>query len=220
MSHSVERHLSVSVEAYDTEIRRFVPGYERMLDEVADVVARVGATHVLDLGAGTGGLSERLAQRLPVRLSLLDADASMLARAEQRLASYRDRITLSHGSFADALPACDVAVAALSLHHVHAPRAKVEVYRNVHSVAHTLVTADAMLPRDRGLAAHVWAAWTAHLVSGGDTEAQAQARFDEWATEDRYFSIEEEISMMREGGFSSAEVTWRAGPIAVVVAQR
>src|SRR4051812_25804986 len=112
MAHSVESHLAVRPDAYDAAIRRFVPGYEAMLAELVDglarALARVPAPVVLDLGAGTGALAARVLARLPAaRIILLDADAAMLAQAEARLADHRARIELRRGSFLDALPACD-----------------------------------------------------------------------------------------------------------------
>jgi SAM-dependent methyltransferase len=103
MTHSVEKHLEVSPAIYDVEIRRFVPGYDAMLEEVVGALAEHlpnEAASVLDLGAGTGALSAMIAARFPkVRLTLLDADLEMLARAEARLAAERARIELRRGSF-------------------------------------------------------------------------------------------------------------------------
>ena len=58
MSHTVRRHLRVGADAYDEMIRRFIPGYEAMLEVAARTVANNEPGHVLDLGAGTGALSE------------------------------------------------------------------------------------------------------------------------------------------------------------------
>jgi tRNA (cmo5U34)-methyltransferase len=226
VSHSVERHLEVSPEIYDAEIRRFVPGYEAMLEEVVGALAEhVSPTaRVVDLGAGTGALAAFVAARFPeARLVLLDADAAMLERARERLAGDRHRIELRCGSFADPLPACDAAVASLSLHHVHDRDDKRAVYENVFRAlapAGVLITADAMVSEAPSLAEPVRRRWAAHLVAHGDTEEQAHARFAQWATEDRYFGVDDEIAMMRTAGFTEVDVRWRVGPTAVVVARR
>ena len=65
MSHSVRRHLRVDVDAYDQSIRRFIPAYEEMLEQAASAVAEARPEWVLDLGAGTGALTEALLQRYP-----------------------------------------------------------------------------------------------------------------------------------------------------------
>ncbi|HEU4413040.1 MAG TPA: class I SAM-dependent methyltransferase [Polyangiaceae bacterium] len=225
MGHSVERHLAVGPAAYDDEIRRFVPGYDAMLDEAASAVAEhaPGAARVLDLGAGTGALSERVAARCPgARFVLLDADAAMLARAGARLEGLRGRLELRAGRFTDPLPAADAAVASLALHHVPDLDEKARVYRGVAASlapGAPLVVADAFLPEAPALAAPVWRRWAAHLVAGGDTEAEAFARFGEWQKEDRYFSLAQELAALASAGFA-ADVRWRGGPVAVIVALR
>jgi hypothetical protein len=60
--------------------------------------------------------------------------------------------------------------------------------------------------------------WSEHLVRGGDTEAEALARFEHWAEEEHYFSIEEELGFLSAAGFARREVLWRKGPLAVIVA--
>src|SRR5260370_13957521 len=128
MSHSVQKHLAVTPEVYDEEIRRFVPGYDAMLDEVVGALEEHlprRAGRVLDLGAGTGALTARIAARLPgLGFTLLDADAAMLALAAERLAPIPARLEFREGSFSQELPACDAAVASLALHHLPARNEK------------------------------------------------------------------------------------------------
>jgi len=227
MSHSVERHLEVAPDVYDVQIRRFVPGYEEMLEEVAGALLEHlpgGAGRIVDLGAGTGALSQTIAARLPAaQLTLVDVDAAMLAEAEARLAAHRARIELRRASFTDALPECDAAVASLSLHHIHAPNDKSDMYRNVLRALRpggVFVNADATVPTAPALAEPIRRRWAAHLVEHGDTQAQAFERFAQWATEDRYFGIDEELEMLRQAGFVEIDVRWRVGPSTVIVARR
>jgi tRNA (cmo5U34)-methyltransferase len=218
--------LAVTPEDYDVEIRRFVPGYETMLDEVIGALRDhlVSRCHILDLGAGTGRLSAHVLGAFPeARVTLVDADAEMLGRAKGRLANDRDRITLIHGSFADPLPASDAAVGSLSLHHVHDRAEKCAVYRNILSSlapSGILVVADAMVPASAELAAPLWRRWTAHLVAHGHTEAEAKQRFSDWAREDRFYGVDEEIAMMQEAGFRAIDLRWRGAPTAVLVGRK
>jgi tRNA (cmo5U34)-methyltransferase len=227
VSHSVQKHLAVTPTSYDVEIKRFVPGYDAMLDEVVSALEEHlpgGIGHVLDLGAGTGALTERIAARFPeVRLTLLDADAAMLKQAEVRLASIRPRLEFRQGSFGDALPACSAAVASLALHHLHARNAKRDAYRNILGALRpggVLVNADATMPSAPALAEPLRRRWAAHLVEHGDSESEAFERFAQWATEDTYYSIQQELEMLSEAGFDQLDVRWRFGPTTVIVARR
>jgi hypothetical protein len=82
------------------------------------------------------------------------------------------------------------------------------------------VVADAMLPDAGPLAEPLRRRWAAHLVANGDSESEARARFVAWAKEDRYFSVDEELSAIKAAGFIAVDVRWRVGPTAVIVAVR
>lgn len=224
MPHSVESHLALAPAAYDAAIRRFIPSYEEMLDCAVELLSRLvpPTARVLDLGAGTGALSQRVAARLPQsRLTLLDADAEMLEQARSRLATETARVDFRCGSFFDRLPAFDAAVASFALHHVRTLDEKRGLYRNVRAALPAdgvLINADVTVPAAPELARLLRAEWAAHLIAHGDTEAEAYARFAAWAKEDTYFSAEEELLALRDAGFRGADVAWRRGPGTVLVA--
>jgi hypothetical protein len=75
------------------------------------------------------------------------------------------------------------------------------------------------IPAASALADPLRCRWASHLVEHGDSEARAHERFAEWAREDRYFGIDEELDMLREAGFCEVDVRWRQGPSAVLVAR-
>ncbi len=224
MSHSVSSHLSLDIARYDVEIRRFVPHYEALLEEASGAVrsfAREGGAElapvVLDLGAGTGALASAVLGAVPsARLVLLDADAAMLEVARTRLGGEAE---IRHGSFTDPLPACDVAVASLSLHHVREPSAKRALYARIAGALRPgglFVNADAMIGTAGATSRAVRDGWIEHLVRGGDTPASAAARLAEWALEDTYFPVTDELAWMGEAGFEDIDVRLRRGPMAVV----
>lgn len=62
MSHSAKQHLRLEIEAYDRTIRRWIPGCGLALKRTAREVARAQPRRVLDLGAGTGALSEAITE--------------------------------------------------------------------------------------------------------------------------------------------------------------
>ena len=84
MAHSVKRHLHVDADAYDVEIRRFIPHYDDMLATGVELLAALAPpnAHVLDLGGGTGALSAAVLGGLPeARVTVLDVDSAMLGEA-------------------------------------------------------------------------------------------------------------------------------------------
>ncbi len=221
--HSVRRHLRLEIDDYDATIRRWIPGYERMSALVADEVRPLGAAHVVDLGAGTGALSEvilRTTEAHPVEL--VDVDPEMLARARVRLEGFGSRVRFREASFFAPLPACDAVVAQIALHHIPEMDTKRELYGRIRDALRpggVFVNADCVMPAEpeaRDAAYHFWAA---HMERHGIPERRAYELFAEWAEEDTYFPVEEELAALADAGFD-ARCVWHEGPMAVVVARR
>lgn len=220
MSHSVSSHLRVEIDAYDEAIRTFVPGYDEMLALVADAVAASGPAHVLDLGAGTGALSKAVLDGCEgCRVTLIDVDPAMLDQARQRLAAYGARTRFLEQSFLDPLPACDAVVASLALHHVPSIDKKRSLYRTIRealSPGGVFLNADVTMPAETDERRSAdYETWTAHLVACGITEERAREHFREWADEDVYFPLNEELAAIEAAGLA-AECLWRATPSTIM----
>lgn len=220
MSHSVRRHLRVDVEAYDQAIRRFIPGYEAMLRVSAEAVAAARPSLVLDLGAGTGALSAALLERPGIAsVALLDVDRDMLERARERLAPFPGRARFLEQSFHDPLPPCDAVAASLALHHVPTLDEKQDLYRRIFDAltpGGAFVNADAVMPANSVERSATYDAWAKHMARHGIDRRQAFRNFEEWAAEDTYFSLRDELAALKAAGFD-AECLWRRGPVAVLI---
>ena len=223
MSHSVRRHLHLEIDKYDEIIRQFIPGYDRMLEEAAEAVALIRPERVLDLGAGTGALSEAILEKCgECGVELIDVDGEMLARAEIRLKRFGGRVRMRRLSFHEALPHCDAVAASLALHHVPDLDAKARLYGRIHGVltpGGVFVNGDATMPDDAGRKAAHYAVWAKHMVSRGIPEERAFRHFDEWSDEDTYFPLERELEAMSRAGFK-ARCVWSRTPISVLVGRK
>ncbi len=223
MTHSVRRHLRLEVDDYDATIRRFIPGYERMLAVAADAVAQIRPGHVVDLGAGTGGLSEALLERDEVgTVELLDVDPEMLSRARSRLERFGDRARFTLRSYDEPFGPCDAFAASLSLHHIPTLDGKTTLFRRAFEALRpggVLVNADVNMPEDEDERRALYRYWADQLVRSGIPEARAWAHFEEWAEEDTYLPLEAELEVLRDVGFR-AERVWNDGPVGVVVARK
>ncbi|MYH34599.1 MAG: class I SAM-dependent methyltransferase [Gammaproteobacteria bacterium] len=223
MSHSVKQHLGLETEVYDRTIRTWIPGYEQALRRAAREVARVQPRRVLDLGAGTGALSEAiLNQTATATVVLLDLDEEMLAQARVRLKRFGERARFRRQSFLDPLPQCDAVAASLALHHVPAMTEKTQLYKRILKAlppAGVLVNADVTMPAGEPRRSEDHAKWAAHLVSCGIGEDRAYEHFREWAGEDTYFPLEIELEAMTEAGFDAACI-WRDIPNTLMIGRK
>jgi tRNA (cmo5U34)-methyltransferase len=212
--HRVLGHLRVDAAEYDREIRRFIPGYDDMLrTAVRWLEGHVPAGGlVIDLGAGTGALSAAVLEALPeVRVRLVDVDPAMLEVAKARC---RDRVEQCRATFAEGLVACDAVVASLSLHHVADVAEKRALYRRIHDVLRPgglLVICDACVHASGPERTRLFEEWSQGMQRAGITAAEAQGHFAQWATEDFYQPLADELVWLREAGFAQADCFWKLG---------
>lgn len=223
-SHSVSRHLRIRIDDYDATIRRFIRGYDQMLDAAVEAVLSVSPLErVVDLGAGTAALAERLLERHPdCTVELWDIDGDMLRQGAARLERFGGRVIARHRSFHQPLDGCDAAMASLALHHVRDLDQKTALYRSLATGLRpggALVNADVTIDEDDELGRGEYRAWADHLVSCGIEEEQAWRHFEEWSDEDRYFSLAQELEALQAAGLE-ARCAWRQAPSTVIAARR
>ena len=215
--------MNVAIEAYDRTIRQFIPGYEEGIARAAEVVARANPRRVLDLGAGTGALAAAMLARKGVgEVALIDVDGEMLAQARVRLVAFGERAAFREQSFDAALPACDAVGASLALHHVPTMARKMALYARIHAALKpggVFVNADVTMPAEAKLQEAAFERWAQHLVASGIETQRAREHFAEWADEDTYFPLDEELSSLRDVGFE-AECVWRETPFSLVVGKK
>lgn len=212
-------HLGIKFGEYDATIASLIPHYKALIEAAADTVdaAAPKSPAVVDLGTGSGALAaEILKVRPKARLIGIDADASMLDAARKRL---KGRIDTIEDDFELArIPRCDVVSASFSLHHIDTGRKKAALYKRCFTSLRDggmFVSADCFLSSRAKLRQRNRQAWLDHLQRKY-TRKKAEQFLRTWAKEDVYFSLDRELELLKEAGFSS-EVTWRQDSFAVVV---
>lgn len=212
-------HLGIKFGEYDATIASLIPHYRELLVAAAAAVdaAAPASPAVIDLGTGSGALAAQILKVRPkARVIGIDADAAMLEAAGRRL---RGQIETVHDDFELAhIPRCDVVSASFALHHVGTGRKKGALYRRCCAALRhggMLVSADCFLASSAKLRARNREAWLEHLQQRY-TRKKSEHFLRTWAKEDVYFSLDREIELLKDAGFS-VEVTWRKDSFAVLV---
>ena len=212
-------HLGIKFGEYDRTIASLIPHYRELIEAAADAVdvAARTAPAVVDLGTGSGALAAQILKVRPkARLIGIDADDAMLDAARRRL---KGRIDTVHDDFEMArIPRCDVVSASFALHHIDTGRKKGALYKRCFTALRDggmFVSADCFLAVDGKMRRHHRQAWLEHLQKKY-TKKKAEHFLRTWAKEDVYFSLDRELELLKDAGFST-EVSWRKDSFAVVV---
>ncbi len=223
MAHSVSRHLNLAIQDYDVLIRRFIPSYDRMLDEVVERIGAASPRLVLDLGSGTGALAERLLARIPgVVVELWDVDPAMLDVAGERVRRYGERARPVLRSYDEALPAVGGVMASLSLHHLPSIEAKAALFHRIGAAlgpGGVFVNGDVTMSADPAERAVSFDRWEAHMATQAIDAAEARGHFADWAGEDTYLPLDQELSALTTAGLE-AELAWRDDPLTVIAGRK
>lgn len=210
---------------YDEHRRWIIPdfaGFYSAAVEAAD--SPTGAPAILDIGAGTGLLSEMFLQVYPgAAITLMDISDKMLDVARERFGG-RERVRFIVADYRDADLGgpYDLVTSALSIHHL-AREEKRELYRHIFSSLRDggiFVNADEAAGESEEIHARNIAAWDAFLLSGplGETEARAiMARRERL---DRMEKLPVQLEWLREIGFEGVRATYRNGCFVVFTGKK
>jgi len=123
VAQAVRKAFAAGADNYDRARRKLVPCFDDFYRAAIDLIPFQldDRFEVLDLGAGTGIVSEMIAEAFPkARLTLFDVTPEMLTIARQRLKSIGKRVRFVTADFASATQSqsYDVVVSALAIHHL------------------------------------------------------------------------------------------------------
>lgn len=208
---------------YDAKRRLFIPCYYEFYQETTTFISsciRKPET-ILDLGAGTGLLTSFWYRNFPEAVYILmDVAEEMLDIARQRFAECGN-VRFETENYADHLPASDfdAVISALSVHHLE-DEAKSLLFCNIHSrlpVGGVFVNYDQFSASDERMNAWFSRYWEDGLARNG-LNADDLALWRNRRKLDRECSVSDEIRMLREAGFSSAECVFSRQKFAVIAA--
>lgn len=207
---------------YDAEVRKVIPYYDAIQTETLDLVrGGFGEPAVwLDTGAGTGALVERALPLFPrTRFVVADPSAAMLGQARQRLGGVPgDRVRFLEPTGSDGLPRQAPAlraqvVTAIMCHHYLEPEARRAAVRACFEVLEPggvlvvfeNVECESARGRETGLRR-----WCEFQLRQGRAPAAVEQHLARFGTELKPIRIAEHLALLREVGFASVEVLWRA----------
>ena len=206
---------------YDLSRRRLIPCFDLFYSTAADLAARtvkdIPSPAILDIGAGTGLMSEFVMQRVgKALLHLLDESTEMTAKALIRLEQFKPTLFLQ--SMTEPLPAMlfDAVVSSVAIHHL----TDEEKYKLYGRIFHALTPGGVFINAEQVLGETEWEEKLydeMHIggarVLGSDEEEIRAAR--ERMGYDKSATLSDQLTWLREMGFQQAGTFFQWGRFAV-----
>ncbi len=216
--------FSAHAHEYTALRRRLVPGLDTFYGAVTDALGLLepAPALILDLGAGTGLLSARVADAFPdVRVELLDASEPMLNQARGLLG---DRIEAVHvADMAHGLPEgpYDAVVSALAIHHLEDPdkRALMHTVHDRLRPGGVFVNAEQVSAPSPALTGVYERVWERDCRDLGASESELDGA-RERMRHDRCVDVETQLGWLREAGFALVDCVYKSWRLAVMAAFR
>jgi SAM-dependent methyltransferase len=203
-------------EAFDREIRYFVPYQAEILDSLLESMLLMESDYspVLDLGCRTGILSSRLIEEKPyVKLLAVDSEPDMILATKERLGRSAEWVDVERRSLAHySRPAAyDYILSNLVLHFLPSAEDKEAVCRNAFwSLKPEGIFAFSVMldVRSSGAGDMLWKQWERDVMAMG---ARRQDIHD-WQLTNRpaYFPVGQQtwLEWLRRAGFIHGQLVW------------
>jgi tRNA (cmo5U34)-methyltransferase len=222
MAHHTKNAFDATASEYDKDRFRLIPGYESFYRWAVDLIPS-DSMHILDLGAGSGLMTELVNRRFPkASIHLIDVSGPMLDLARRRFGN-NSRITYEQADYLEASfpKRLDAIISSLSIHHLP-DKQKKKIFRKIYKALATggvFVNAEQVAGPTKNLSRRYKDIWLLQIKKAGATEKQIkQALFR--MREDRCSPIEDQLKWMRNAGFSDADCWFKEGRFAVLAAVR
>jgi len=218
MSTATQEIFDITASTYDADRAKLIPCYDAFYRRATDLIAH-DARNILDLGAGTGLLSQFVRQWYPqAHIVLADLSEPMLAKARARFANDTN-VTFEVTDYTTAPidGTYDSIVSALSIHHID-DEAKRALFAKIFKALRpggTFVNAEQVAGPTEELDKQYKALWLEQVREAGATPDQiADSLYRQ--QDDRCASVEAQLDWMRRAGFTDADCWFKDNRFAVL----
>lgn len=209
---------------YDDMIRRIIPYYEDQHKILIEFLPfrKDDSIKVLDLGVGTGGLSQLFLETYPnAQVKGIDLAKGMLGKAKERLGAFDNRFTVECADFYkwSSEEKFDLIAAGLSLHHL-TNEEKQNYFRNLPNLLTdrgVFLLQDLVTSEDMPTNLAFLDKWMSFMDRN---EIDSQNVLTNHREHDLPTTVENQLNWLKEAGFPQVFCPWRYLNFAILVAKK
>jgi len=211
----VESFYNLISSEYTEMLERLVPRYREMLWMILDYVPKdLNPKRIVDLGCGTGNLSEGIVNQYPeADILAVDLSASILSEVKQRLKDYSNIKYLNEdfNTLEFETDSIDLIVSSIALHHLTDPQ-KEKLLTKIYS----WLSPKGVLIFGDQFAGSTKARYQQHMENWKLSSEGKNVPKSEWKlwmnhqdNHDFHTSVENYFNWCRRIGFKNSDVVWR-----------
>jgi tRNA (cmo5U34)-methyltransferase len=222
MSTVTQEVYDITASTYDADRAKLIPCYDALYRRTTDLIP-ANAKNILDLGAGTGLLSQFVRHWYPeAHIILADLSEPMLAKARARFASDPNvSFEVTDYTTAPISGTYDAIVSALSIHHID-DASKRSLFAKIFSALRpggVFINAEQVAGSTPALDELYKKLWLQQVREAGATPDQiADSLYRQ--QDDRCASVEDQLTWLREAGFSDVDCWFKDNRFAVLAGTR
>lgn len=213
MDKGVKKIFNDVAERYDKERNKLIPfidiyyGTARDLTTINDEKGKI-----LDLGAGTGLLTQWIFEKYPTaQYTLIDIADEMLDIAKERFKNYKN-INYMIEDYRDGIKGgkYNAIISSLSIHHLDSNE-KCKLYKNIYDVLEdggVFVNADQVLGEDEE-SEEIVKAVQLNYIENSSLSREAKDETYERLKLDKMDKCSVQIEMLKEAGFTSVDIYYK-----------
>lgn len=211
----LKKHFNKEAEAFDNQVLKNIPKYPEMLTALINAIPdNKENPKVLDLGCGTGNITQKLLKRFPqAEVTCLDLSENMIKIAKNKLSQYKS-IEYIIGDFTETeiTEKYDAIISSLALHHIPNNKEKQEMYQAIYKALNkngVFYNADVILGNSTYNEELNNKIAQEDMINNGVTLEEIQEHKGKREANDIPTTIYNHIKMLENVGFQEIDIIWK-----------
>ncbi len=198
---------------YDKQIKRTLPFYEEMIQQIVDIVRLLGLQPIkwLDVGCGTGKMARTALDNFNIqKMVCLDVDKEMLEKAERFCDDGKVEFLQCDVREIPYQEMFDI-VTAVQVNHYFKKEERVAAIKNCYDALEgngVYVSFENFAPDSEEGTRLYLERWKQFQIANGKTEEEADSHIKRYGKNYFPMSVGESVGLMKNCGFRMVEILW------------